>query len=365
MQDIQNIEMQDFLKDMVEPLLSWYQANKRDLPWRKNTDPYRVWVSEIMLQQTRVEAVKPYFENFIKKLPNVQCLAEVPEEELLKLWEGLGYYSRVRNMKKAAQKICDCFSGVFPQSYEEILSLPGIGQYTAGAIASIAYNQLIPAVDGNVLRVICRITEDGRELSNPELKKSVTEQLRKIYPKERAGDFTQALMELGAVICAPNGSPECADCPVQFMCRAFYSGSQMKFPVAAKKKARKIQKKTILLLCCKDKVAIRKRDEGGLLEGLWEFPNLEGFYSEGELETILKEMRVEFGKAVFCGEKKHIFTHIEWHMQGFLAFCKNESSQFTWVTKEQLNEEFALPAAFQKFKKYIAFADNDSVAQIQ
>ncbi len=352
------------LKNMVEPLLCWYQNNKRKLPWRENNDPYRVWVSEIMLQQTRVEAVKPYFENFIKRLPDVQSLAEVPEEELLKLWEGLGYYSRVRNMKKAAQKICDCFSGVFPQSYEDILSLPGIGQYTAGAIASIAFNQPIPAVDGNVLRVICRLTEDGREGSNPELKKSVTEQLRKIYPQEHAGDFTQALMELGAVICVPNGSPKCADCPVQFMCRAFYSGSQINFPAAAKKKARRIQKKTVLLLCCKDKVAICKRDEGGLLEGLWEFPNLEGLYSAEELETILKEMHIEFESIVFCGEKKHIFTHIEWRMLGFLVFCRTESSQFTWVTKEQLSKDFALPAAFQKFKK-IAFADNDSVAHIQ
>ena len=255
------------LEKIVIPLLNWYYQNKRILPWRENQDPYRVWVSEIMLQQTRVEAVIPYYERFMERFPTIESLALCEEEVLFKLWEGLGYYSRAKNLKKAAQKIYVEYQGQFPDKFEDILNLPGIGSYTAGAVASIAFGQARAAVDGNVLRVITRLTEDGRDIMDAKFRKEMTEQLEKIYPPKECGDFTQSLMELGAVICVPNGAPKCEICPLGSLCGAFQNGTQVQYPVKKKKSARKIEKKTVLILQYKDCIAIKKRGKEGVFSG--------------------------------------------------------------------------------------------------
>ncbi len=236
------------LSQITEPLLAWYEKNARVLPWRENTDAYRVWVSEIMLQQTRVDTVIPYYERFLRRFPDVAALAAAPEQELLKMWEGLGYYSRVRNMQKAAQQICEKYNGIFPNEYEQLLSLPGIGAYTAGAVASIAWNKPYAAVDGNVLRVVTRLTADSREISDTKFKNEITAALQEIYPVDKCGIFTQSLMELGAVVCMPNGTPRCTECPLQSLCSACAAGTQPEYPVKKKKAQRRIEDKTVLIM---------------------------------------------------------------------------------------------------------------------
>lgn len=261
------------LNEIVQPLISWYRQNKRILPWRDQKNAYYTWVSEIMLQQTRVEAVKPYFLRFIGELPDVKALAECPEEKLMKLWEGLGYYNRVRNMQNAAQTVVSEYSGILPVSYEELLALKGIGSYTAGAIASIAYDIPVPAVDGNVLRVFSRITEDRQDIMKQSVRRQVEEKLLEIMPKEAPGDFNQALMELGAVVCVPNGPARCTECPIAEFCRAYHHGTVDELPVKAPKKKRTIENRTVFVIQDGERTAIHKRPEEGLLAGLYELPN--------------------------------------------------------------------------------------------
>lgn len=341
------------LESIVFPLLDWYDANKRVLPWRRNTDPYRVWVSEIMLQQTRVDTVIPYYERFLNCLPDIQRLAAAPEEELLKLWEGLGYYSRVRNMQKAARVIVDTFGGVFPDTYQGILSLPGIGPYTAGAIASIAFELPVPAVDGNVMRVLSRVTASGADIADPAVKKQMTAALAEIYPTGRCGDFTQSLMELGAIVCLPNGAPLCDRCPLSGMCRAFQSGRQLDYPVQAPKPERRKEYKTVLLLSCGERVAVRQRPAGGLLGGLWEFPSLDGKADDAEIEKYLSGLGAEPLSVEYAGAKRHIFTHIEWQMEAFRVRCAVAAEDFRWVSREELDAQIPLPTAFKKLCRFI------------
>lgn len=337
------------LTQVPQPLLDWYRKNARVLPWRENTDPYRVWVSEIMLQQTRVATVIPYFLRFMEQLPTVEALANAPEEQLLKLWEGLGYYSRARNLQKAAKTICTEYNGIFPDQYEAILSLPGIGPYTAGAVASISFGQPTPAVDGNVLRVVSRLLEWDADLSGTTEKKQVAELLAAIYPEGQCGAFTQALMELGAVICIPGASPKCKTCPLHQICSAFESGTQAAFPVTAQKKPRKKENKTVFLLRCKDKIALHRRPPHGLLGGLWEFPNTERHLDTDAAKTWLAGWGLSVQTLAERAPKKHIFTHIEWHMRCYFAECDNMNDDFVWVTERELLEEFSLPTAFRKF----------------
>ncbi|MBQ3141261.1 MAG: A/G-specific adenine glycosylase, partial [Clostridia bacterium] len=271
------------LKLIVQPLLDWYAQNKRVLPWRENTDPYRVWVSEIMLQQTRVEAVIPYYLRFLERFPSVQALADAPEDELLKAWEGLGYYSRARNLQKTARIVCEKFGGRFPSDYEQLLKLPGIGVYTAGAIASIAFEKPTPAVDGNVLRVLSRLTESHDDITEPAVKARFTQLLADVYPSTRRGDFTQSLMELGATVCVPNGPARCGQCPLAQLCKAQLHGIQHLLPVKAPKQTRRSEDKTVLLLRCGQRYAVRRREPDGLLGGLWEFPSLNGTLSAQEV----------------------------------------------------------------------------------
>lgn len=329
-------------------LLPWFSENARDLPWRRDTEPYHVWVSEIMLQQTRVEAVRGYYERFLEALPNIEALARADDEALLKLWEGLGYYSRVRNMKKAAQEITENHGGEFPKSYKEVLALPGIGAYTAGAVCSICYEQPTAAVDGNVLRIISRITESFDPIDLPETKKRIAEELERVYPKDRCGAFTQALMELGACVCTPR-SPKCEICPAKAFCLAAKHGTAGDLPVKLPKRQKKEEQRTVFLLEHDGKLAIQKRAEKGLLSGLWQFPNVEGTLSPEEALKAAQGFGTAPSEMVKELHKTHIFTHIKWEMTGYHIRCAAESAEFIWTAPEKLTEAYALPTAFRIF----------------
>lgn len=329
-------------------LLPWYTVNKRELPWRRDRDPYHIWVSEIMLQQTRVEAVRDYYRRFLEVLPTVESLANASQELLYKLWEGLGYYSRVRNMKKAAQVICEEFEGQFPDNYEGVLSLPGIGPYTAGAIASIAFNQKTPAVDGNVLRLFARLTNDFTPIDAQTFKKHVTDQLCTIYPDD-AGNFTQALMELGATICGPNRKPACEICPCNAHCEAFIKGTAEQLPIKSPKKPRKIEEKTVFILTCDGEYALEKRKESGLLAGLWQFPNIPGKMEIPDAIAELAKLGIKVRDIKRRVERNHIFTHVEWDMAGIYIEVIEKTPMFTWLSTKEICEEKALPTAFRQF----------------
>ena len=344
------------LEEIVVPLLEWYDKQKRTLPWRSKPTPYRVWVSEIMLQQTRVEAVKPYFERFMKALPTVKKLAACPEEELLKLWEGLGYYNRVRNMQKAAQILVEENKGEVPAQFEELIRLPGIGKYTAGAISSIAFGIPVPAVDGNVLRVITRITADDRDIAKDSVKQAIARDIQEIIPMRRAGDFNQALIELGAIVCVPNGPAKCTECPVAHLCQAKRQGIVMELPKKAPKKARTIEKKTVLLIKDGEKAAIRKRPNKGLLAGMYELPNVEGELSEEEVLTLVKSYGLVPLFIQRLEDAKHIFTHKEWHMRGFavrVEELEEEVEGMLFVDRKIIENDYPIPSAFAAFTKHM------------
>ena len=337
------------LPPIAAPLLKWYDTNKRDLPWRQNTEAYRVWVSEIMLQQTRVAAVIPYFERWMHSLPDVAALAAVDDELLMKLWQGLGYYSRARNLKKAAQVIVNEHGGEFPSTYNELLKLPGIGEYTAGAIASIAFGERVSAVDGNVLRIAARLCDFHGDILDTRVKKSMREALDLAVPEARGGDFNQALMDLGATVCLPNGKPLCDGCPLAALCKARELGKQESLPVRAKKSPRRIEELTVYLMIKDGAVALRKRDDTGLLAGLWEFPHMPGTATEETAPDTLSAWgltALDWKKKISA---KHIFTHVEWHMTGYLVTVKGEGlSDFVWADREKL-ASLAVPGAFKKY----------------
>ncbi len=337
--------MEEQLKNLPDALLPWYAEHKRDLPWRQTRDPYRIWVSEIMLQQTRVEAVKGYYARFLAELPTIACLAQAEDGALLKLWEGLGYYSRVRNLKKAAQAIMDRHHGVFPREYADVRALPGIGDYTAGAICSIAYGQKQPAVDGNVMRVISRLQADATPIDKPARKRQVQALLAEIYP-ENAGDFTQALMELGATVCGPNREPDCGNCPCKVFCEGYKSGVAAELPVKMPKRERRVEEKTVFLLSCDGEYALCKRPDTGLLAGLWQFPEAAGILELSDAMAVLGCPVKEVTRQV---EKNHIFTHIEWKMRGFYMELSEKCDKFQWFTSEKIEKEAALPTAFRQF----------------
>lgn len=349
------------LSEVPNPLLDWYYHNARILPWRDETHPYRIWVSEIMLQQTRVETVKPYFERWIRELPTLKDLAEASEEQLLLLWQGLGYYSRVRNLQKAAQAIIKNYDGQFPSSEKDLLSLPGIGEYTAGAILSIAFQQPVPCVDGNVLRVVSRLLAFEGDISKATVKASVTEMVRDIIPASSPGDFNQALMELGATVCLPNGKPECEKCPVKHLCEAFRTNTVFQYPVKKEKKARTIEPKTVFIFIKNNRIAIRKRNSEGLLSGMWEFPHLEGVIPENQIDGVLSQWGIKSEKRMRLKDTKHIFTHKEWHMTGYLIFVEaweKMDSDVIWIDPCELNTKYALPTAFRPFIEAIHYYFN-------
>lgn len=349
---------------IVKDLLLWFQENARVLPWREQKNPYYIWVSEIMLQQTRVEAVKEYFLRFIKELPNVQALAEVEEDKLLKLWEGLGYYNRVKNMQKAAIQIMEQYHGKLPADYEALLKLKGIGTYTAGAIASIAYEIPVPAVDGNVLRVAKRLAGSYDDIAKASVKKDLEEALIKIMPDGHSGAFNQSLMELGAIVCLPNGAPLCEKCPVQKYCLAYKKDIVMELPVKSKKKARTIEEKTVFLIEYQKQYALHQRSGNGLLAGLWELPNIEGKFEEKQVWDFLEQSNLPVVEIKRLGEAKHIFTHKEWHMLGYAVKISDKAvknankyngfRKLVWADKKEIREKYALPSAFRAYQKFMS-----------
>ena len=324
------------------PLLEWYRDNARDLPWRREPTPYRVWLSEVMLQQTRVAAVLDYYRRFLAAAPTVEALAALEEDELMKLWQGLGYYSRARNLHKAAKQIVSDFGGTFPDNYPDIRVLSGVGDYTAAAVSSIAFGLPTPAVDGNVLRVVSRICADEGDILSPATKKRYTQALAEIIPVKSPGDFNQAMMELGATVCLPNGTPLCDKCPAKNFCRARLEGKTDKIPVKAPKKPRKIEERTVFLLFFEGKVALRRREKKGLLAGLWEYPNALGAKMPPEWginpETLTK-----------TAVGKHIFTHIEWHMTALTGELTSPElpEGWIWADRVQLRDQYAVPNAFK------------------
>ena len=345
------------LDEIAEPLLKWYDNGRRILPWREDPSPYHVWISEIMLQQTRVEAVKPYYDRFMQALPDIEHLAAAEEEQLLKLWEGLGYYNRVRNLNKAARIVMAEYGGDMPSEYEELIRLPGIGSYTAGAISSIAYGKRVPAVDGNVLRVLARLCCDERDIMQQSVRRQIEEELKPVIPAERAGDFNQALMELGATVCVPNGIPHCKECPWQELCQAHEKGEELSFPHKAPKKPRIVEEKTVLIIRDDSRTALRKRGDSGLLAGMYEFPCLEGKLSEKQVLSHLKQEGLFVLKIEKLKESKHIFSHKEWHMIGYMIRVDElapriGNEKLLFVEKNETKSRYPIPSAYAAYMEY-------------
>jgi A/G-specific adenine glycosylase len=342
------MEAIEIIAQLPSALLGWYDEHRRDLPWRQDRDPYHIWISEIMLQQTRVEAVKGYYSRFLQALPTVEDLAKAHDDHLHKLWEGLGYYSRVRNLKKAAQRIMELHSGCFPREYAQVRALPGIGPYTAGAICSIAFDQKTPAVDGNVLRLVSRLTDDATPIDLPAYKKQVEDALRDVYP-ERAGDFTQALMELGATLCGPNREPDCGGCPCRLFCLGCHNGTCADLPVKLPKKQRRLEEMTVLILQCEGKIALQKRPNKGLLAGLWQFPNVPGKLDVSTVISKMEENGLKVKQIIAQVERDHVFTHVKWDMCGIYMEVAEEVQGLIWFTPEEIELQAALPTAFRQF----------------
>ncbi len=370
------------MNELVTPLLDWYNENKRSLPWREAPSPYHVWISEIMLQQTRIEAVMAYYERFLDRLPTVRDLAEVPDDELMKLWEGLGYYSRARNLKKAAIRLVEDFDGELPADYELLVSLPGIGNYTAGAIASIAYGLPEPAVDGNVLRVLMRYLDRDDDVMSQKVRREVEESLRELMRerfatgRNHAGDFTQALMELGEVVCIPNGEPLCDECPLKERCKGWASGRASELPVRKVKTKRRIEKRTVFLIRDEQgRVLIKRRPETGLLAGLWELPSVEGHLKKNKVAEVVRQILTSLSSdaprdtpASHTGTEatpditisgilppaKHVFSHIEWDMIGYeVQAVPHHIVGGIWVNPHDLDEKYALPTAFSAYRRHV------------
>ena len=341
---------QEIFAQLPSALLPWYRENRRELPWRQDKEPYHIWLSEIMLQQTRVEAVKGYYSRFLQALPTVEALANADDGLLHKLWEGLGYYSRVRNLKKAAQVVMEKHGGMFPGEYEDVLALPGIGAYTAGAVCSIAFNKEVPAVDGNVLRLAARLLDDPTPINTPAFKKQVHDALQCIYPQD-AGDFTQALMELGATLCGPNTAPRCDLCPCRDFCLGHKNGTADSLPVRQSKAPRRKEEKTVFILSCDGRYGLCRREETGLLAGLWQFPNVPGKLDTAAAITEVENMGCKVKEIFRQVERKHIFTHVEWDMCGIYMEVTEPADGLMWRTAAEIEAQVALPTAFRKFWK--------------
>ena len=335
-------------KQLAQSVLRWYDAGHRDLPWRRDKEPYHVWLSEIMLQQTRVEAVKGYYSRFLETLPTIETLANCPEEKLEKLWEGLGYYSRVRNLQKAAKVILERHNGIFPDTFRDVLALPGVGPYTAGAICSICFDLPTPAVDGNVLRVAARLTGSEEPIDSPGFREQVTEALREHYAV-RPGDLTQGLMELGATLCGPNRPAECAKCPCRSFCVAAQKGIADRIPVRLPKKEKRTEELTVFLLKCGDVFALQRRPKRGLLAGLWQLPNMPGHLEPGAAIEAAEKMGISVQQLYYQSERSHIFTHIRWQMRLYVLEVRRPSEQFQWLTEQEITGSAALPTAFRQF----------------
>lgn len=330
-------------------LLAWYDQHKRSLFWREHPTPYYVWLSEIMLQQTRVEAVVDYFDRFIKEVPNIETLAKIKEDKLLKLWEGLGYYNRAKNLQKAAKIIVQKYHGKVPDNNEDLITLPGIGSYTAGAILSIAYHQNYPAVDGNVLRVIARINGKKVDITNQNVKKEISEEAKKLVI-DRPGDVNQALMDLGATICLPHGMPKCESCPIRTYCRAYDTKTMLEIPIKKPKKEKKQEERTVLVFLYQKKVLLKKRDEKGLLSSLYEFPSILGHLSLKEVKKYLNDHHLVFQKIIPLPNVDHVFSHLTWKLKGYIVELQKEQEGL-YVTIDELDHTYSLPTALKTYKE--------------
>ncbi len=379
--DSDKINKAAYLQRIVPPLMDWFSVHKRSLPWREDPLPYYVWVSEIMLQQTRVEAVKSYFLRFTKALPDVKALASCPEDKLMKRWEGLGYYNRARNLQRAARIMVDEYGGDVPGSRPELMKLPGIGSYTAGAVSSIAYGGLYPAVDGNALRLLSRILKDGGCIDDPKVKRLWEDVLMDVLKASLGegvrsgrissdfnfpGTFNQAMMDLGATVCLPGGEPRCEKCPLNGLCLAHLAGCETDFPVRRKKSGRRVETRTVLVIRGTDSVVIRKREEKGLLAGLWELPNTEGILSSEQAAAMTGQMGLEPLRVMPLPGARHVFSHVEWHMSAFLVLIADpaaedgdmvlksqDGKEYLLTRCESMKKEKAVPAAFSAYKRYL------------
>lgn len=334
---------------LKEPLLAWYIKEHRNLPWRNTNDPYHVWLSEIMLQQTRVEAVKDYYHRFLLECPDVEHLALLSEERLLKLWEGLGYYNRAVNLKKTAHIVVKEYNGEFPSDYNDLLSLPGIGEYTAGAISSICFGKPVPAVDGNVLRVMTRLSDWHVIIDDMKTKRQAKEYLTELYQEGDCGLLTQSLMELGAMVCIPNGTPKCSLCPLKDYCKAFQYKNFNELPLRKEKKKRKKVEKTVFILDVNGLYGIRKRPKNGLLANMWEFPNIDVKMTTEEALRYVSEQGLEPVDINKMIPYTHIFTHVEWNMTAYYISCTNKITNLEWVEAECFKNQYPLPTAFKVF----------------
>lgn len=332
--------------EWIGRLLDWYAANARDLPWRRTTEAYPVWISEVMLQQTRVEAVRGYWTRFLAALPTVRDLSEAEDDRLMKLWEGLGYYSRARNLKRAARQVVERFGGAFPADYAALLSLPGVGEYTAGAVASICFGVPVPAVDGNVLRVMARLADDDADVLDPAVRRAVRARLLACIPPERPGAFNQALMELGATVCTPAGAPRCADCPLHEDCRARAAGREQLLPVRGARRARRVEERTVFVLRGPSGApAGYRRPAEGLLASLWQLPDAPGLLDAAQAAARLDAWGAEpLGEWRFY-ERRHLFTHVEWRMRVCALPVALDPLPEGWVWLD--DAVHSLPAAYR------------------
>lgn len=339
-----------------DALLAWYDTNGRTLPFRTHPNPYHIWISEIMLQQTRMDTVLPYFERFVQAVPTIKDLANLSDDKLLKLWQGLGYYSRAKNLKKTAAILCAQHGGRLPSDIKELTKLPGIGPYTAGAIASIAFGKKSAAIDGNVLRVITRITADDGDIADKKTKNAVENFILQVMPEGRSGDFNQALMELGALICLANTAPKCSECPLSFCCEAYEKNLINLIPVKKAKPCRKIEKKTVFILRCGEEYALRRRPSNGLLSSLFEFYNVEGHLSKAACKQHLVQQNMQASDIMPLPNAKHIFTHLEWHMQGYdvTLMQKPPCEALVWAKKEEIQKIYSVPSAFKAYLKHLS-----------
>jgi A/G-specific adenine glycosylase len=346
-------KIMDKIQKFQQALLNWYEGNARILPWRDDPSPYRVWISEIMLQQTRVEAVKPYFERFLQEVPAILDLAALPEDRLMKLWEGLGYYSRARNLKKAACMVMGQYHGRLPSDRKSLQTLPGIGPYTSGAIASIAFGAKEPAVDGNVLRVLARLSGNRGDLKDKTVRKDLNALAARLLSWQEPGNFNQAMMELGALLCIPNGRPKCGECPVQSFCEACHQDAVDQIPRKTRKPRRKMENRTVFVIRFQDRIALRKRQEQGLLSGLWEFPNRYGHLSPEEIGKVLTEWGICPETITPLPDAKHVFSHLEWHMKGYAVRVRGrkETCSFVWARQEEIHHSYSVPSAFHAYLK--------------
>lgn len=343
--------MSKHLAGISKPLVDWYRSHERTFPWRTDPSPYRVWVSEIMLQQTRIEAALPYFERFMQTLPTVQALAEASEDILLKLWEGLGYYSRVRNLQKAAQQIMIDHGGQLPDKYDELLKLAGIGEYTAGAIASIAFGERVAAVDGNVLRVMARLLDEDADVMQPAVRKRLAAIVGDLVPADDPGGFNEGLMELGETICLPNTMPLCDRCPIRDFCAVSGTERAAQLPTRKQPKPRKVEQRTVQIVIADKRVLLHKRDNKGLLSGMWELPNRLQEEGNGNLPQEWNAMVLRKEASV---SGKHVFSHIEWHLTGEVFFTNpfDPPQGYVWVSEKDF-EQYALPTAFRLFAQQL------------